>query len=272
MMHEQVYMCSRFIDQLHCLGRATPLQPAGALSDKTGRNTVPGTASKYMFRLEKEVVLSSVCCQCALCIRIFYSSSIHFLPLISSNRSPPCARVRWYMMEVSRAGRDVVNQFHQHQRPSSPFNRSHKDIWAFSIRSISRRYNIWDLCKREQWRVEIMWFFAKKFTHMPAVLVWLSSWGSYNVVVSDDKSTPPCMTSTGALSRTYNVGLCWEFLKIPRCVFSRKSSGLQFLSGCRFHDCPSPLVGQRPQLFRTSKISAKALPNAKSFAFSSEKR
>ena len=95
MMHEQVYMCSRFIDQLHCLGRATPLQPAGALSDKTGRNTVPGTASKYIFRLEKQVVLASVFIYILLsmCIRIFYFLCIHFLPLrpkLLQSKPPLC--------------------------------------------------------------------------------------------------------------------------------------------------------------------------------------
>ena len=31
MMYRQVYMCSRYIDQLHCLGASDPFQPAGAL-------------------------------------------------------------------------------------------------------------------------------------------------------------------------------------------------------------------------------------------------
>ena len=47
----------------------------------------------------------------------YFSLVSIFLPCFYPIFDPPYARVVWYMMEVSRAGRDVVNQFHQHQRP-----------------------------------------------------------------------------------------------------------------------------------------------------------
>ena len=149
MMYGQVYMCSRYIDQLHCLARATLSNRLLAHFRTTAStyiskvsiyiNIYQDTAGALWYNSFNIKGSSRPSAPGPLCTSVDGLRSMACDPIKWGEKwtkknwgeksgqnlwTPPCARVRWYMMEVRRAGRDVVNQFHQHQRPREAISLS----------------------------------------------------------------------------------------------------------------------------------------------------
>ena len=144
MMYGQVYMCSRYIDQLHCLARAT-LSNRLLAHFRTTASTYISKVSIYIniyqdtagalwynsFNIKGSSRPSAPGPLCTSGDGLWPNKMRRKMDKKKLRRKigtkslhPPCARVRWYMMEVRRTGRDVVNQFHQHQRPREAISLS----------------------------------------------------------------------------------------------------------------------------------------------------